>query len=342
MIWTRWLLDFGGEGRMMSRRFIGSVGNGSAQPSVMVGWVFRTCMLSTWLFLLKKAGAFYKSLPRLSLDFCKPSTTPTLCFLMPRWKWGLPFVGTVSVHQEWCWLAGPDGRWGRGKGSVFGKTVGSPSFPPFGFSLQNPWDVICLWLVTLSWILHRGGTSLSLTLFSLIRKLTKCAQSHWVFGNQMIVWFGILIKKKREFLIKSGYHVVLEWVLSHSPTASSSLESNPLGPLWKRIWAGCVPPNVKVYAWRICRTIIPTRANLIKRHLKVDDGCVLCGARGESALHLICDYPFAACVWMAPLGVSTKRARSHCHGWLGLAAWLLPEATWFWYLSHYLVGDLGG
>ncbi|KAM1025390.1 hypothetical protein FF1_038489 [Malus domestica] len=128
--------------------------------------------------------------------------------------------------------------------------------------------------------------------------------------NDCLIWHFDK-KKKGEFSVKSGYHVALEWVLSHSRTAASSSESNPLGPLWKRIWAACVPPNVKVCAWRICRNIIPTRANLIKRHLKVDDGCVLYGARGESALHLIRDCPFAACVWMAlPWGLHQKGTES--------------------------------
>lgn len=60
-------------------------------------------------------------------------------------------------------------------------------------------------------------------------------------------------------------------------------------------------------AWRICRNITHTRANLIKRHLKVDDGYVICNGKGESALHLIRDCPFVACVWMAsPLGSPPK------------------------------------
>lgn len=58
--------------------------------------------------------------------------------------------------------------------------------------------------------------------------------------------------------------------------------------------------------WRIVHNILPTQLNLARRHLEVEVDYFLCGALGESNLHLLRDCPFAICVWLAPVSSSLR------------------------------------
>lgn len=52
--------------------------------------------------------------------------------------------------------------------------------------------------------------------------------------------------------------------------------------LLKRLWNACVPGKVKICAWRACLDSLPTRTNIAKRRVVVDNLCGFCGSQDES------------------------------------------------------------
>ena len=66
---------------------------------------------------------------------------------------------------------------------------------------------------------------------------------------------------------------------------------------WKMIWAMNVPPKVKSFLWRACSNILPTRENLRRRKVQVDERCELCRQQPKTRAYLLWECPFARNVW---------------------------------------------
>jgi hypothetical protein len=49
--------------------------------------------------------------------------------------------------------------------------------------------------------------------------------------------------------------------------------------------------------WRLCRNVLPTRENLVKRSMGAPSECVICENSGESILHIFCECVYARKVW---------------------------------------------
>ena len=60
---------------------------------------------------------------------------------------------------------------------------------------------------------------------------------------------------------------------------------------WKSIWQLKVLNEVKVFLWRACSNVLPTKVNLQKRKVLDSPLCDQCKCRGEGVLHAIwnCD-----------------------------------------------------
>ncbi|KAK4559009.1 hypothetical protein RGQ29_008306 [Quercus rubra] len=77
-----------------------------------------------------------------------------------------------------------------------------------------------------------------------------------------VVWIG---EKSGEHFVKSGYREVqkiwkeLKWVESSRGALGREV--------WKAIWNLRVPNKIKVFSWRACRSILPTRVNLSKKRI---------------------------------------------------------------------------
>lgn len=100
-------------------------------------------------------------------------------------------------------------------------------------------------------------------------------------------------------MVKSVYHVAREWIIPKALDASSSLACTPVGSLWDKLLKACISSKVKMATWQILSNIIPSGANLHKRHLMVEPSCTLCGAELESTTHLVLECPLAKCVWLS-------------------------------------------
>jgi hypothetical protein len=68
---------------------------------------------------------------------------------------------------------------------------------------------------------------------------------------------------------------------------------------WKEIWSLKVPNPVKMFLWRACSDVLPTKANLLRRGVLQEVVCVLCNQEIESTRHVLWDCPTAQDVWCA-------------------------------------------
>lgn len=76
--------------------------------------------------------------------------------------------------------------------------------------------------------------------------------------------------------------------------------SNPktLNTLWKKIWSINSPRVVKMFLWKTCSNILPTKENLYKRKIANDPLYVICGREAETIGHVLWNRSMANDVWM--------------------------------------------
>ena len=67
--------------------------------------------------------------------------------------------------------------------------------------------------------------------------------------------------------------------------------------MWAAIWKLQIPNKIKVFGWRACHDILPTRGNLKKKRILLDELCPLCGLFQESTIHALWECSAAQDVW---------------------------------------------
>ena len=95
------------------------------------------------------------------------------------------------------------------------------------------------------------------------------------------------------YTIKTAYHMLASEVLNSSPSSSSGMAGN----VWKRIWKIRTPQKIKHFIWRAVKDSLPTKQNLVRRQIPVDETCSFCEEHQETILHVLwlCDH--AKAVW---------------------------------------------
>ncbi|XP_060958282.1 uncharacterized protein LOC133030087 [Cannabis sativa] len=68
-----------------------------------------------------------------------------------------------------------------------------------------------------------------------------------------------------EYIVKSGYRVGRE--INLHPTRCSNMEE--VNKWWKMIWSLQLPPQMKLFGWRVCHNWLPAKTNLIHRVKKI-------------------------------------------------------------------------
>ena len=120
-----------------------------------------------------------------------------------------------------------------------------------------------------------------------------------------------------EFTVQSGYHFEVKRKEQLKGGGSS-------GPhhmsLWKKLWGLKVPNATKVFLWRACNNILPTKDNLKKKGVVSDDLCSICGQGREIANHVIWECIAAQDVWTCCDRSLQKRSNQECD-----FAWLVEE-----------------
>ena len=96
------------------------------------------------------------------------------------------------------------------------------------------------------------------------------------------------------FTVKSAYQIALKLKEKNRVKHSRAVTNQAL---WKKIWTLKTPPKVKMFVWRACSNILPTRENLHGRKMKIDPQCEICCQKPESIGHLLWECPLARNVW---------------------------------------------
>ena len=59
------------------------------------------------------------------------------------------------------------------------------------------------------------------------------------------------------------------------------------GSVWKVLWKLKVPNKIKVFGWRACCNILPTRVNLVHKKIIQNNRCEVCKFEAETGIHAI-------------------------------------------------------
>ena len=96
------------------------------------------------------------------------------------------------------------------------------------------------------------------------------------------------------FSVRSAYYLDMERKeRKKGEGSSSSLNGN----FWKEIWSLNVPNSAKVFLWKACKNILPTKDNLLRRGVVKEDVCFVCQRETETAGHVLWDCPSSKDVW---------------------------------------------
>ena len=79
--------------------------------------------------------------------------------------------------------------------------------------------------------------------------------------------------------------------------SGSSSDDRQNRKFWRKIWELATPPKIKHFTWRACRDILPTKANLVRRRVLMEDVCDSCKSTSENSNHCFWTCKFARELW---------------------------------------------
>ena len=106
----------------------------------------------------------------------------------------------------------------------------------------------------------------------------------------------LLHTKSREYLVKSSYHTARLISRQEENKAGSSREEFG-SSVWSKLWKLHMPNKIKVFGWRVCLDILPTRVNLARWRIFEDDSCEVCSLAKETRYHALWECGLAQDIW---------------------------------------------
>ena len=98
-----------------------------------------------------------------------------------------------------------------------------------------------------------------------------------------LVW---LFTKNGRYSVKFRYHVAKLLKMEESSSRKTSMQRASTS-LWSRVWKARVPNKVKLFSWRACQNILPTRDNLVRRRVVEVASCCFYHRATETVLHVL-------------------------------------------------------
>jgi ribonuclease HI len=106
-----------------------------------------------------------------------------------------------------------------------------------------------------------------------------------------LIWCGT---SNGSFSVKSAYHMGKQLSIQAVGECSRASEINKF---WTSLWALNVPGVVKVFLWKACHNLLPTKANLFQRKVTTDPLCPICEVEVETTCHILWGCRSASDVW---------------------------------------------
>jgi len=112
-----------------------------------------------------------------------------------------------------------------------------------------------------------------------------------LYPADRIIWKST---KDGAFSVRSAYHMGVELQASNRGQSSHTDQGNDI---WKSLWSLHVSNSVKVFLWRACNNLLPTKLNLKHKRVVEDALCPICGREEEDTAHVLWCCPGAQDVW---------------------------------------------
>ena len=87
------------------------------------------------------------------------------------------------------------------------------------------------------------------------------------------------------FGVRSAYKIAVQWSSSEPEAVGFTSDDSSTPRSWKKLWRLLVPHKICHFAWRACRDILPTKENLMHRHVIEEIFCEVCKSEVESSGH---------------------------------------------------------
>ncbi|GLT91733.1 hypothetical protein SLE2022_096060 [Rubroshorea leprosula] len=95
------------------------------------------------------------------------------------------------------------------------------------------------------------------------------------------------------YSVRSGYEVACA-----SRGGRDGPSSSVAGFRGRKIWDLQLPEKIKLMIWSACKGILPSKDNLCRRQIPVDNFCPICKLEGETTLHVVKECDVARAVWL--------------------------------------------
>ena len=121
-----------------------------------------------------------------------------------------------------------------------------------------------------------------------------------------MVW---LYNRRGVYTVRFGYHLARQVLRVESRVEASNRGGWQLA--WRALWKLKLMGKIKIFSWRACHDVLPTRVNLAKRKIISDTLCHYCKSVPEDTLHVIRGCGAAQDVWAGSLNVLQKFQTNH-------------------------------
>ena len=106
-----------------------------------------------------------------------------------------------------------------------------------------------------------------------------------------------------KYTVNSGSKFLTKLNSVQVPTANQQHQSG----IWNQIWGLNVPNKVRHFMWRVCKEAVPTKYNLMRRKILMEDKYEHCGVDSETALHAVWECAMLDEIWEAVPGFEDRR-----------------------------------
>ncbi|XP_012836236.1 PREDICTED: uncharacterized protein LOC105956874 [Erythranthe guttata] len=109
-------------------------------------------------------------------------------------------------------------------------------------------------------------------------------------NEDRLIWH---YNKNGLFSVRSAYHTAVHLEQEKAGVNIASGSSLVSSRSWKWLWDLNLPNKIKIFLWRCCNNLLPTRQNLTNRKILENSLCEICGAAEEDVLHCLSLCSFA-------------------------------------------------